>query len=102
MISRSRNGKFYAGVGRVPPYPSNEPAEELGIDEFVFGGVKDPDTNLIPSLGAAARLCNMLNCGRRTFEIIYCRDGEPLPPSELEIEIAEPLGYDIATVRTEY
>jgi hypothetical protein len=100
----SRNtGKLYAGVGRMPPYPSKEPAEALAIDEYVFGGVKDFDTNVIPSLGAAVRLCNMLHWGSRRLEIIYCRDGDqPFPRSELEIETPEQLGYDVATVRTGY
>jgi hypothetical protein len=63
----SRNtGKLYAGVGRVPPYPSNKPAEEPAMDEYVFGGVKDPNTNMIPSLGAAVRLCTMLSGGGAT------------------------------------
>jgi hypothetical protein len=100
----SRNtGKFYAGVGRVPPYPSGNPAEARAMDEYVFGGVKNPDTNVIPSLEAAVRLCQMLNLGGRRFEIIYCRDGEQrIPDPELEIESTETLGYDVATVRTEH
>ena len=92
-------GKLYAGVGRVPTYPSKVPGEERGMDEYVFGGVKDEGTNLIPSLQAAVRLCEMLGRGGRGFEIIYCRDGEePIPGPGLEIGSAESLGYDITGI----
>lgn len=99
----SRNtGKLYAGVGRVPPYPSQHAAEVTAMDDYVFGDVKDIDTNVIPSLEAAIVLCAKLSSGGRRFEILYCRDGQqPIPVSGSEMRRVEHLGYDVATVRSE-
>lgn len=106
VLADARNrltGGPYAGVARVPPYPSKIPGEERAMDDYVFGGLKDLDTNVIPSLNAAVPLCKMLSSGGRRFEIIYCRDADQsIASSGPEIESAEHLGYDIATVRTEY
>ena len=107
VIADARNrltGRPYAGVARVPAYPSEIPGEERAMDDYVFGGLKDPETNVIPSLSAAVRLCKMLSRSGRRFEIVYCRDADqPISSSssEVAIESAEHLGYDIATVRTE-
>ena len=99
----SRNtGKLYAGVGRIPPYPSQHDGEESAMDEYVFGDVKDPDTNVIPSLEAAILLCGKLSSSGRRFEILYCRDAQqPISISGSEMPRIEHLGYDVATVRSE-
>jgi hypothetical protein len=101
VLADARNrvtGELYAGVGRMPPYPSDNTLEERGMDEYIFGGLKDPDTNVIPSLDAAARLCEMLSGGGRRFEIIYCRDADQASPGLAGMEW---LGWDVATIRTE-
>jgi hypothetical protein len=103
VLADARNrvtGEPCAGVGRMPSYPSDNPLEELGMDEYVFGGLKDPDTNVIPTPEVAARLCEMLSSGGRRFEMIYCRDSDQAIPSS-GLAGMERLGYDIATVRTE-
>ncbi len=91
-------GKLYAGVDRVPTYPSEIPGEERAMDAYLFGGLKDDSTNLIPSLRKAVRLCKMLRRGGRRFEIIHVQSAihsvAGCPP---EIE-GEHLGYDVAGV----
>jgi hypothetical protein len=84
----------------MPTYPSKIRGEERGMDEYVFGRVKDKDTNLIPSLETAVGLCKMLGRGGRRFEIIYCSDTEqqPILRCELEIGSTEFLGYDVAGI----
>jgi hypothetical protein len=97
-----RTGRPYSGVARVPTYPTEVPGEESAMDEYVFGGLKDPDTNVISSLNAAVRLCKVLGRAGRRYEIIYCRDADqPIAGFGEEIDSAEHLGYDVATVRTE-
>jgi hypothetical protein len=98
----SRNtGKIYAGVGRMPTYPSKIPGEESAMDHYVFGGVKDCDSNTIPLLGAAVRLCNLLSRAGRRFEIIFCRAAQQQIPGFEQVRGIDSLGYDVATVRTE-
>src|SRR5262245_30303775 len=107
VLADARNratGGPYAGVARMPYYhPSDDVREERAIDEYVFGDFKDDDSNLIPSLEAAVKLCRMLRSGGRRFEIIYCRNAEqPVPLSRVEIANVESLGYDVADVRWTY
>jgi hypothetical protein len=105
VLADARNratGGPYAGVARVPYYhPSGDVrvgyAEKPAINEYVFGDVRDEDTNLIPSLEGAVKLSGMLRSGGRQFEIIYCRDVErPFLVSLVGIASIECLGYDVA------
>lgn len=97
------SGKLYAGVYRVPYYPTEIPGEEAAMDEYVFGDFKDLDTNLIPSLQAAIRLCRELSLGGRQFEIIYCRDPMlPLPSCLIKNASIDHLGYDVAGIDGDY
>ena len=106
VVADARNratGGPYAGVCRVPYYPPDDVREERAMDEYVFGDFKDDDTNLIPSLEAAVKLCGMLRSGGRQFEIIYCRDAEqPVPLSQMGIGSVQSLGYDVAGIRWNY
>jgi hypothetical protein len=93
----------YAGVNRVPPYPAASDTEAEAMEEYVLGDVKDVNTNLIPSLQEAVRLCHRLSRGGRRFEIIYCGYvGSESPPADLRMRSAHHLGYDVAVVQGDY
>jgi hypothetical protein len=93
-----RPEKPYQGVGRVPAYPPDDEEEEPMVDDYVFGGLKDDDTNLIPSLDTARELFESLAAiGRHEYEIIYCCHGPELVCAALHNQHVEQLGYDVVS-----
>jgi hypothetical protein len=96
----------YMGVNRIPAYPSKHPEEGQGMDDYVFGGFKDYDTNLIPTFERARELMGRLSHSPRAFEIIMC-SADAVPEEQGRSLVGPthrvvPLGYDVANLHADY
>ena len=90
----------YAGVNRVPAYPSDYREEQSALDEYFFGNFKSMETNLIPELSSAGHLLKMLSASPREFEIILCCAGPTSKDFQaFRREQILGLGYDVAVVQ---
>lgn len=97
--SRSR----YSGVDRVPPYPSDDDCEKDAIEDYVFGDYKNQTTNLISSLDRALQLYRSLSGSKYKYEILFCSEGpDAVNRMEEEHLKIEHLGFDVASLRTDY
>ncbi len=90
----------YAGVNRVPTYPSQYSEEAAALDDYIFGNVKSEITNLIPDYATAVDLMQRLSCSGRRYQLLLCCPG----PNENGCEIiklneATALGYDVALLK---
>ena len=96
------SNKRYRGVNRIPCYrlanqdPINEEIE--GMERYVFGGVRDEGSGLIPSQVVALHLLAQLQNSPRKFELLWCRvvpvaqDAQTTAPDLL----GQRLGFDLA------
>ncbi len=100
-FTNNRNPR-YKGVGRIPAYPSEYREEDQANDDYVFGGFKDDETNLIPTFARANELLSRYARSPRSFDLVYCSP-EPVP-AEQQAALIGPdrrlvsLGYDIASI----
>jgi hypothetical protein len=93
----------YLGVDRLPAHPSDDENERDALEEYVFGGIKNDVTNLIPSLDAAVRLQRLFAASKHGYEILFCSEGPRAAQSNQEHEVpTEQLGYDVAAIRGDY
>lgn len=102
-IQSPSTGRSYAGVDRLPYYPPEIPGEAELIDKYVFGEIKNFDSNLIDSFERAKELQISLSEKGRDFEVIYCRHlNSSLPKHLLTAVTAKSLGYDVAGIKGDY
>lgn len=95
----------YRGVALMPTYPSDDPYEQEVLEEYVLGDFRDDDTNLIPSLEKANKLCTWLNefSKKYLYEVLFCCDASKSYPDFALLNCTmETRGYDIATIRGDY
>jgi hypothetical protein len=73
------------------------------MDEYLFGEIRDPESNLIPTIAGAFKLYERLSSGSLKFDVLFCSSDPQLSQSpDNEVPIAETLGWDVACVRGDY
>ena len=85
----------YRGLYRAPPYPSDDPAEQAVLEDYVFGSYTNEEA-FIPDLTLARELLQRFKAkSKRAFEIIYAKSGD-LSDLRPPISGATFLGFDVA------
>lgn len=93
----------YMGVDRGPTWPTDVAVEQEPLDDYVFGSLKDFDTNLIPDYRIARLLYDRFALSPRSYEIIACTsDPSATIIRSLCLSSTQPRGYDVAAVRADY
>jgi hypothetical protein len=108
-IDRLSN-KRCLGVCRMPCYrlAGQDPIKEemAAMDRYVFGGICDEESGLIPSYDIASDLLAQFGKSPREFEIIWCRTAEPESNQYRQGALisgpGERLGFDVATLGGEF
>lgn len=93
----------YRGVDRVPALPADDKCEQEALDQYVFGGFKEEEGNLIACFEDALRLHALFSAGKHRYEILYCCEGlnaiQGIAGGGVDIEC---LGYDVAAISGDY
>lgn len=90
----------YAGVDRLPLFPSSNTQESEELYNYYFGNIKDIEANLIVDIVDAAELASRLSVHPRGYCIILCSPDLPdssLPGADRYRVI--PAGFDVATLK---
>jgi hypothetical protein len=104
------SNKRCLGVCRVPSYrlAGQDPIKEemAAMDRYVFGGILDEESGLIPSYDIASDLLAQFSKSPREFEIIWCKTVEPEGNQHRQGVLSsgpgERLGFDVATLGGEF
>jgi hypothetical protein len=94
-----RRSVRYAGVDRIPAYPTKYSEEVVALDDYVFGGVKSDTDNVIPSFALAYSLWTKFTSSPRKFDVIFCCGSPEHLAADICSDKLMPLGYDVATIR---
>jgi hypothetical protein len=100
---RRRRPWPYAGVDRMPFAELAPATPDPALDEYLFGQIRAPESNLIPTIASAFRVHEQLSSETPRFEVLFCAsDPQFSRYPDNEIPIAEMLGWDVACVRGDY
>lgn len=92
----------YCGVDRVPVYEVGH-ERRTAMERFVFGNMRDKNTNLITSFSDAIELRNALVESGEEYEVLFCCENKDEAMAGKEPgEARLGLGFDIAVLRGDY
>lgn len=88
--------RAYAGLARVPAYPSPVSEEAHAMEEYVFGEyIQDPKQGLVPTLRKARELLQLFSGSPRAFDLLFC-DSSDVSEDHAHRKGFTCLGFDVA------